>query len=258
MHAGFSLASLCSLAIGGMFVVTPGFTWLAMRARRSPDALRVLLVAGVITALAMSLILFESNQVKFFNLLFLVLAAPAAVGWLDWMRRRRPSVRALAVTVLVAGALPTAALCVWGFASERGQLEDGYHPPTPVMSEAMAWARAHTPADAAFCDIGGGREVVTMAGRSLVWGGWHGERNFGYDHDAILAHRDLASAFCRGREPGPRGAALLARLHREIIVMTRADAPDSASDHGAIAARPERFEPLWRNSGVAFWRVRVP
>ncbi len=260
MRFGFSVESLRSLVIGGMFVVMPGFTWLAMRARRSPDAGRVLLMAGGLTVLAMSLLLFERNQVKFFNLLFLVLSVPAALGWLAWMRGRRPLVRRLAVTVLVVGALPTATLCVWGFATERGQSETGWHPPTPAMSEAMAWARASTPADAAFCDLGGGREVLTMAGRSTLWGGYSGERNYGYDHEAILARRELAGALCRGREPGSRGAALLAEfagLRREVIVMTRADAPDSSSDHGAIAARPDRFQPLYVNADVAFWRVRV-
>jgi hypothetical protein len=241
-----------------MFVVTPGFAWLATRARRSPDAARVLVIAGVLTVLAMTLVLFENNQVKFFNLLFLVLSAPAALGWLEWMRGRQSLVRRLAVAALAFGALPTAALAVWGFATERGQSADGWRPPTPAMSAAMAWARANTPADAAFCDLGGGREVLTMAGRSTIWGGFSGERNYGYDPGAVLARRDLAGALCRGREPGPRGAALLAGLHREVIVMSRADAPDSLSDHGALAARPERFQPLWRNAEVAFWRVRVP
>ena len=67
--------------------------------------------------------------------------------------------------------------------------------------------------------------------------------------------RDLAGSLCRGRDPGPEGAALLAGLHRDVIVMTRASLPDSLSDYGAIASRPERFQLLWHNGEVAFWKV---
>jgi hypothetical protein len=217
----------------------------------------LLLVGLVFTGLALALRLPENNQSKFFNLLFLLLAAPAALAWLGMMRRNGPLVRWGLVALLV-GALPSSVFGFWGYASERGQTAQGWTPPTPAMTEAMAWARAHTAKDAAFCDVGGGREVMTMAGRSTLWGGFYGERDFGYDPMAIQARRDLAGSLCRGRDPGPLGAALLASFPRDVIVMVRAGAPDSLSDHGAVASRPERFAPLWRNAEVAFWKVRVP
>ena len=37
--------------------------------------------------------------------------------------------------------------------------------------------------------------------------------------------------------------------------MTRASLPDSLSDHGAVGSRPDRFERLWQNGEVAFWKV---
>ena len=255
---GLSLPGLATLVIGGFCTVVPGFAWLVSRARRSPDAARVLGIAGIFAVMAMTLKLPENNQSKFFNILFLLLAPPAALFWISWLVSPRRLVRTAAVLVLAGGALPTAAFAVWGFATERGQSGFGWHPPSGAMTTAMAWARAHTPADAAFCDVGGGREVLTMAGRSTIWGGYAGERDYGYDPAAMLARRDLAGSLCRGRDPGPAGAALLAGIHRDVIVMVRAGAPDSLSDHGAVAARPERFELLWRNGAVAFWKVRRP
>jgi hypothetical protein len=255
-HAGISRASFVTLASGGLFFVLPGFAGLAARARRSGEAGLLLAVSGLLVVLALTLRLPENNQSKFFNLAFLVLAAPAALAWIGLARRTGPAARRALAAFMLAGAVPTVALAIWGFASERGQTAQGWTPPSPAMVEAMAWVRAHTPADAAFCDLGGGRELLTLAGRSVVWGGFYGERNWGYAPEAILDRRELAGALCRGRDPRSGGARLLAGLRREVIVMTRANAPDSLSDHGAVAARPGRFEPLWHNAEVGLWRVR--
>ncbi len=257
-HAGFSLPSVVTMLAGGLAYVVPGFAWLQGRARRSREAQPLLLVAVVLAILAMSLKLPENNQSKFFNLLFLVLAAPAAFAWAGWLGGRSPRVRRIGTVALACGIVPTAAFAVWGFANEHGQTWQGWKPPSAAMIEAMAWARTHTPPDAAFCDIGGGQEVLTLAGRSVIWGGYSGERDYGYDPEAIRARRDLAGSLCRGLDPGPSGAALLAGFPREVIVMTRAGMPDSLSDHGRVAARPERFEPLWHDAEIAFWRVRRP
>lgn len=252
---GFIVANLVSLVVGAALYAAAGFGWLAGRLRASRDARVLFACAAVLLLFSMSLKLPENNQSKFFNLLFILLPAPAAMGWCAFLARLGPPWRRAAVATIVAGAVPTALVAFWGMAAEHGQTADGWHPPTAAVTEAMDWARAHTPADAAFCDTGGGRELLDLAGRSVVWGGRQGERDWGYGAEAIGAHRELALALCRGREPGAAGAALLASLKREVIVMTRANAPDSLGDAAALAARPERFERLWSNGEVAFWKV---
>ena len=51
---------------------------------------------------------------------------------------------------------------------------------------------------------------------------------------------------------------LLSSAKHEVVLVTRADAPDSVVSVAAIAARPERFERLWGNTAMTFWRVRRP
>jgi hypothetical protein len=258
LSPGVSGRGMMTLLLGGLFTVGPALAWLVRHLRRSPDGPRLLVLALVFCAMSLALKLPENNQSKFFNLLFVLLAAPAGLAWDEGLRAARPRTRALLLALLFVGTLPTVTIAVWGFASERGQTPAGYRPPSAALASAMRWAREHTPADAAFCDLGGGRELLTLAGRSTVWGGFSGERDFGYGAEAIEARRELAGALCRGREPGPAGAALLAGLHRDVIVMTRSDAPDSLSDMNRVAARPERFQLLWRNDAVAFWKVIRP
>ena len=255
---GFVPTALVTMAICGFFYVVPGFLWLA-RERRASTAARLLLVfAAVLFTVGLVMHLPQANESKFDNLLFVLLPAPAALTWDAWRTQGPRAVRRLATLVLLVGAVPTVGMAFYGFLSEHGQAPLSRHEPSPAVREAVAWAAAHTPADAAFCDIGGGVDLVAVAGRSVLWGGYDGERDYGYPPAALAARRDLAGSLCRGRDPGPDGMALLRSLRREVIVMVRTDAPDSSSDHGLVAARPERFRPIWSNAGVSFWRVRVP
>ncbi len=251
------LPAVVTLLVGGALYVVPGFLWLGRERRTAPAGI-ALAFAAVLLALGLCAHLPENNESKFDNLLFVLLPAPAALAWGEWLRRGPAPARGLLRAGLVAGVAPTALLGVWGFASEHGQCRMSWHEPTPAVREAMAWARAHTPPDAAFCDLGGAVDLVSLAGRSVLWGGFIGERDFGYAPAALAARRDLAGSLCRGRDPGPAGMALLRSLTRPVIVMRRASMPDSLADDGRIAARPDRYEPLWHNAEVSFWKVRVP
>ncbi len=259
LRLGITLPSAVTLLWGGALYVGPGLAWLGARARRSLDARLLALIALVLLVLALCLQLPESNQSKFYNIAFLVLAVPAARWWAERFVRWRPAPRAWLAAALLVAVVPTQVLLAWGCVRERAQAPGAAWPaPAPGVRAAMLWARTHTPPDAAFCDLGGGRELLTVAGRSVLWGGFAGERDFGYEPAALQARRELVGALCRGREPGVAGAQLLRGLGREVIVMTRSGAPDSLADHGLLAARPERFEKLWRNESIAFWRVREP
>ncbi|MFN8587797.1 MAG: hypothetical protein U0704_08320 [Candidatus Eisenbacteria bacterium] len=253
--AGFGRRALYSFVLGGALYVPAGFAWLATRARRGFAPLALLLAAALVAAFALALKLPENNQSKFLNVLWLLLAAPAALGFEAALRR---TTRVLAVAgwaFLACATLPSLALAVWGFAGERGI---GMHAwrATPAQREACAWVRAHTPPDAALGDPVVARDLLVHGGRSVWWGGPYGERDWGYDPAALAARRELVSSLALGREPQGAGAALLASAKREVVLVARAGAPDSLVDVAAIEARPERFEKLWGNSAMTFYRVR--
>lgn len=252
---GLSSGSILSAVIGGALFVIPGFRWLLVRARAARDARVLAWLALVLLILGLTVRLADANQSKFFNFLFLLLAAPATFQWMAWLARLTPGPRTALAAALLLATVPTAALGVWAYASERNQEGHGLAPPGPTVREAMAWVRNRAAKDAAFCDLGGARDLLAIGGRSVLWGGPSGERDWGYPPEALAARRALVGALCRGREPGGAGAALLAGLHREVIVVTRAGAADSLSDGGRIAAQPRRYERLWQNDAMTFWRL---
>ncbi len=265
LSAGLTRKALWSFVVGGAFYIPAGFAWLASRARggRDRDAgeslaplallVPVLLVAGMALALRLP----ENNQSKFLNLLFLLLAAPAALGLQSLLDRAGRPLAWLLTACFACAALPNLGLAIWGFSGERGI---GMHAwrATPAQREACAWVRAHTPADAALCDPVVARDLIVHGARSVLWGGPYGERDWGYDPAALQARRDLVSALALGRDPEGGAFVLLSSAKREVVLVTRADAPDSVLSVAAIAARPERFERLWGNGAMTFWRVRRP
>lgn len=255
--AGFGRKALVSFALGGLLYVPAGFGWLASHARRNFAALALLAAAALVALMALALKLPENNQSKFLNLLFLLLAAPAALALAGLLRRLSRPLAAVGWALLALATLPSLALAVWGFAGERGI---GMHAwrATRAQLEACAWVRAHTPSDAVLGDPIVARDLLVHGARSVWWGGPYGERDWGYDPAALAARRDLVSSLALGRDPEGAAAALLAATKREVVLVARADAADSLVSEATIAARPERFEKLWGNSAMTFYRVRRP
>lgn len=260
LSIGLGRKALYSFVVGGAFYIPAGFAWLASRVRRGRESLApiaLLVPALLVAGMALALRLPENNQSKFLNLLFLLLAAPAALGLQAALDRIGRPLAWLALGFLACAALPNLGLAIWGFTGERGL---GMHAwrATPAQREACAWVRAHTPADAALGDPIVARDLMVHGARSVWWGGPYGERDWGYDPAALQARRDLVSALALGRDPEDAAAMLLSSAKRQIVLVTRADAPDSVVNAAAVAARPERFERLWGNSAMTFWRVRRP
>ncbi|MCC6652673.1 MAG: hypothetical protein IT348_16090 [Candidatus Eisenbacteria bacterium] len=255
LSVGMGRKALYSFVVGGAFYVPAGFAWLAARARRDAAALALLVPGLLVAGLALALRLPENNQSKFLNLLFLLLAAPAALGIQSALARIPERARVAAAGFLLLAALPNLALACWGFAGEIGI---GVHAwrATSAQREACEWARAHTPRDAALCDPIVARDLLVHGARSVFWGGPYGERDWGYDPADLAARRALVSELALGRDPAGAAAALLAAQQREVVLVARAGAPDSIVSRAAIEARPDRFEPLWSNEAMAFYRVR--
>lgn len=266
LSVGLTRKALYSFVVGGAFYIPAGFAWLAARARGGRDdretnaslaPLALLVPALLVAGMALALRLPENNQSKFLNLLFLLLAAPAALGLQALLDRAGRPLAWLLMAFFACAALPNLGLAIWGFTGERGL---GMHAwrATPAQREACDWVRAHTPADAALCDPIVARDLIVHGARSVWWGGPYGERDWGYDPAALQARRDLVSALALGRDPEGAASMLLSSAKREIVLVTRADAPDSVVNAAAVAARSERFERLWGNTAMTFWRVRRP
>lgn len=254
VRLGFTMTALRSAVVGGAAIVPAALVWLSMRARPMPAARMLLLGAGMLLMMGLVVRLPENNQSKFFNLLWLLLAAPAALAWRD-LAARAPSRWRLALPALgVIALLPTVVLCLWAFALERGQSPSTVRRSTLAELEALRWLREHTTADAMLCDLGGARDLLTVTGRSVLWGGPGGERDWGYAPKALALRRETVRALCRGQEPSSAGRAWLATMARPMLIVARAASPDSLSGWDLLPMRPERFQPVFRNSEMAFYR----
>ena len=257
LGAGFTPVALYSFFAGGALLVPAAVLWLASRARTKPDAAVLLVLLLACAALALGLKLPENNQSKFLNLLWLLAAAPAALGY-QVLARRGLFARVLVLGGLALAALPNVVFALWGFAAEHGQSRSAWLPPDVATAEGMAWAYGHTPVYAEFCELGGGKELLTYAGRSTLWAGVSGERDWGYTPEQMAVRRALVTALVHGQDPVGRAAELLAEEQREVIVMVRSAAPVALGDPAALATRPDRFELLWANKAIAFFRYKPP
>lgn len=257
---GFRLSreAVTSLVWGAALVAPAAVAWLVGRTRHEPRALVLLAWSALLVSLSLALKLPENNQSKFLNLLLLLLAAPAALGWLALGRRLAAPGRVALVTAGALLALPTAALVVWAFAAERGRSAGSWHEPDAATRAALAWAREHTPATAAFVDLHGAADLVAIAGRSVVWGGPAGERDWGFARDALQSRRLAAQSLALGREPRGQARAMLESLRREIVVTARAaDSSDARSGWNVLPGAPG-FREIHRTASVAFYRWEGP
>jgi hypothetical protein len=245
LSSGLSARALASGAIAGALFLPAGFAWLA---RARGPARELLAPALVLVLLGLGLGLPENNQSKFWNLLFLLLAAPAALAWDSGLSSARGVLRGLLVTGLLVAVVPTVAACLVGFACERGQNEEPAHFPTPDMRAAWSWTRAHTAPDAVVVDAGGASDMLVLAGRSALWGGGVVERDWGHPAPALEVRRRASRELCAGAGLSPDARALLTALHRDVIVVERA-----AANSGHAASALPGGAPLFRNAAVALY-----
>jgi len=254
LRAGFTMGALRSAAIAGAAIVPAAALWLGLRARRVPATRLLLLGGGLLLAMGLAVRLPENNQSKFFNLLWLLLAAPAALAWRELAARASAAGRFGLAALGCIALLPTVVLSLWAFALERGQSASAVRASSPGEIEALAWLKSRTPADVVLCDLGGARDLLTVAGRSVAWGGPGGERDWGYAPQSLAVRRAAVRALCRAEEPSPAARAWLTALARPLLVVSRATAPDSLSGWDRLPMHPERFQPVFRNAELAFYR----
>ncbi|HEY6867879.1 MAG TPA: hypothetical protein VI792_11520, partial [Candidatus Eisenbacteria bacterium] len=261
LAAGLSWRGLDSLVVGGALVVPAGLGWLARRVRSGPA--RALFAAAVALALAGLLGRASGdNQSKLFNLLYLLLSAPAALGWLALHHRLARAGRAALAALLALAALPTALLCAWAYASERGQLPESCHAPTPSERSAYAWARDSLAADAVLVDTGveegGAATLAVSARRALLWGGEFMARKWDYAPGALSIRRRAAVEIAGDRPPTEDVRAFAAGLGREVALVCRRPAGASPAEFArTLAARASWTRPLYANADLAILRVEA-
>jgi hypothetical protein len=262
---GLSRAALVTWLVAGALLVLPGFDWLVRHARASGAARELCGLTGILTVISLCVAL-PNNQSKFFNLLFLLLTPPAALGWLEFHSRLRGRGRALLVRALAIGALPGTLLCFWGQATERrAYAPDWQRPASTAEAEAWTWAESHTPRDAVFVDPSQALHSPVLARRSVLFAGDVWGTLWGYPEHALELRRESARVLGSGETPSTRLATFLRDLHRPLLVVVRG--PRVARDgSGAepISATPSRLSAsgdaappgyalVYRNDEVSFF-----
>src|SRR5262249_46411145 len=245
---------LSSLLLAGWVYLVGALPVLRRRERDGSRGVDLVPMAAALVLAALFIRLPENNQSKFLNLLFLLLSAPAAVGWCArWARLGSRGKAILAALALIA-VVPTAALVAWGFASERGQTYDAVPPSTAAERQAFTWARAHTGARTAFADQGGGEDLVVRAARGALWGGHGYEDNWGYPMSAMPLRERAVAQLSSGIDPDPEVRALLRSLDRPVIVVARRRYADTTGAAWRATLAPPRYHPLFANDEVRLYQ----
>jgi hypothetical protein len=262
-HFGLDTPTLVTWLVAGLAYVPAGMLWLrsAARGTRVAGELQVMTITLTLAALLLGLPL--GNQSKLFNLLFVLLAAPAAMGYAS-LAARDSRMRVAVGTLLAVALLPTVALFTWGFATERAQLHFTWDTPASEDERvAWSWVRAHTSPDAILVDADARLDMTVLAARSALWGGDGWAKNWGYDPRALAARRAAAATVGTGLGPTPEAERMLGDLGREVIVVARhGETPPAGGawsrlvtgEPGVPPGDVRRFTLLYRNDTIALFR----
>lgn len=232
----------------GLFIGGAALWW----RRPRPGTAPLLLAAALFLALGLTVRLSENNQSKFFNLLAMALAAPAALGLHAFLEGHRGRLRGLRRALIAGLLLPTPVLALWAFSREHGQAAGSWHEPSAESRAAFEWVRDHTTPATVFADLGGARELFTIAGRSVLWGGPDGERDWGHAPHALEVRRRAVSALCTGVPPDSEAVRMIAGLGRPVIVVARRDIPATDRVRALAAASEAGYRTLHPGAEVAF------
>lgn len=264
---GFTASSVGSLLeAGALFLPAAviGFRSLSGSEPRVRALARVALLAAlVIGAMGVLVKLPESNQSKFQNLLFVLLAAPAGLGLAATWRRLTGLQRPAFVLALALATVPTTLIAAAGLAAEHGQSDDSWHDPAAPVRAAWEWLRDRAPENTVIADEGGAREPMVFAARSALAPGASIERNWGGPPESLAARRLATRELSAHGEVSASTDSLVRALARPVVVVERR--ADVARDHRppktgaleeALAAGPRHpmTYRLVRDAGpLVFW-----
>lgn len=233
MRSGLSPLALSTWIWGGLLVVPAGTLGLRRR------SWSLFVVAAALTLLGLAIDPSDNNQSKFMNLLFLLLAAPAAM---ELHKRLRGPVGA----AVLLTTLPTVVFSFWVYGADRGTTLEPWARPNPDRAAAYSWAREHLPDDAILIEPDGGRGAPVFAGVSVLWGGDEWAKKWGYPPEELAGRRRAAMEMIGGETSG-LSDVFLARLGREVVVLR--DSVEFPALPGAT---------LYANSSVVLERAFPP
>ncbi len=264
LRFGMTALALTSLILAGALYVPTGWATLVSWGR-SRVAGRELAPLGLGLSLAALLVqLPESNQSKFLNLLFLLLAAPAAWGWQWFWRHMARGARVILVAAAVTAVGPTVVLVAWAKLHESGGA--GLVPRSSAAERAaFRWAQRSTSPKTVFADQEGGQDLVVLAGRGVIWGGPGYENNWGYPATEVRLRERAVRELAAGDTLDAGVRALLRRLNRPIVVVERRryqrpglvgrwSDPDPSRGGWTLRRAGERYRLLFANREVRFYR----
>jgi hypothetical protein len=254
---GFSSLALGTWLLSGLLLVPAGMAWLWNARHRVAGARDLLVFAVLLTVAGLSIWLPGLNQSKFFNLLFLLLAAPAGLWWVELLSRARGPARRLLVGGLAVAIVPTIGMALVAFATERGQFGEAWEHPRAGELEGMRWARANTARDAIFVDPDLSLDLPVRARRSVMTGGEPWEQNWRYPTSALEVRRHAAMQLGALAPPTPEVEAFLRARGRPVFVTLRrrgADGP--ARWDKALAGDHPGYRLVYRNDEIAIFEWR--
>ncbi len=253
---GLSPLAVGTWLLSGLLVVPAGMGWLWHARRRVAGARELFGFAVLLTAAGLWLWLPGLNQSKFFNLLFLLLAAPAGLALVGWYGRVRGGRRLLITAALAMAILPTVTIALWAFATERAQFgADWEHPRTGELA-GMRWAIANSPPEAIFVDAETSLDLPVRARRSVITGGVRWEKNWSYPAPALRVRRQTAFELGALRTPSGDVREFLYRLGRPVFVARRRSRGGGDMDRWRreIGAVHPGYQLVYRNDDIAFFR----
>jgi hypothetical protein len=252
---GFSPLALGTWLLSGLLVVPAGMAWLWNARHRVAGARDLFVFAVLLTVAGLSVWLPGLNQSKFFNLLFLLLAAPAGLAWVELISRLGGPARRFLLAGLLVAIVPTVAIALWAFATERGQFGAAWEHPHASELEGMRWARAHTPRDAIFVDPDFCLDLPVRACRSVMTGGERWEQNWRYPAPALAARRRAAMELGALAAPSLEVEAFLHALGRPVFVtLRRRGAAGPARWGRELAIAHPGYRLVYRNDSIAIFQ----
>jgi hypothetical protein len=228
-----------------------------VRERRGAAALLAVFAFGML-AFAIVVQLPNYNHAKFPFEAFVPLAALGGAGFWPWLDATRRRFGGWAVAVVWLALAAPIVLTLRAFAVDPEQ--HTYVPlnPRPGEDALYQWIRERTPRDMVFVDARF-RDLVMVRGRRQMYlGSPAGPEKAAFPLEQVIERRAVMADLYGPARQLDADADALTRLGRPACVIVRLeDVPEGANARAALAARPDRFVPIYERDGFVLYAVRM-
>jgi len=250
----WTLITACAFALG--FALGPWRS--AWQQRRASHAVIAIGLAAMI-AFALVVRLPEHNEVKFVYQVFVLaalLAAPGFFAWLaGWFARRR----ALALAVVAIVFLLPFGITLYGYVVDP---EAHTHPSVvarPGEAALYRWIREQTPRESIVVDSGFRDLVMVRGRRALYLGTEFGPERAAFPLAQVIERRKVTGDLYSSANGLTADLVSLDRFGRPLYVIFRPEEDvRTAPARAALAARRDRFEPVYERDGYLVLKLVRP